>query len=77
MTNDILVVRPQQREKTMSNYKGRTAKDTSLRSYVSTALSKSDRALLEELVIELDSDRSAVLREAFQLYVASRHKVAA
>jgi len=61
----------------MSNYKGRKAKPTSLRSYVSTALSKSDRELLESLVIELNSDRSTVLREAFQLYAANRQKVAA
>jgi len=53
------------------------AKPKGLTSNVSLTLSQSDRDTLEQLARETALGRSGVLREAFQLYVANRQKVAA
>lgn len=54
----------------MSKPKGLTAN-------VSLTLSQSDRDTLEQLARETALGRSGVLREAFQLYVANRQRIAA
>jgi len=55
----------------------RPIKNEALISYVTMAMSKSDREMLDKLSTESQLGRSGVLREAFREYVASRQQVAA